>query len=324
MLNDMANTNTNNNNDPSIILARAIRESIPSMRPFEWDGISRTILTKNTNDPAFMAKMYKAIVKFGKVSNNALSWRDVFKNAHPVMIEAWASSLPSSSVPLLDERQVFYFLHDTRNTISPQKALAIENILRRTLPRDWVQRYEHVVEMFKNINYNKPCIGIRMIIVDSTARTNRRFTHLINGKQTPVQIMRVDILPAAILQQLRTGLISRCTYVESMTLNPSMFIYVFAVDADGTLVGAAECTEGRKESLHVEYLCSAKKCGGAGTYVMKTVEYYARLLQRKRVKVISASNAQNFYRKMNYNSNSNGAFIKYLPVRKRVKTNPTM
>ena len=317
----MPNSNTNiNNNDPSSVLARAIKDSIPDMRPYQWEGISSAILTKNTNDPVYMAKMYKAIVKIGKVSGMSTSWRDVFEKVHPVIIEAWVSSLPSSS--RLDVREVFYFLHDTRNTLSPQKVIEIENILKRTLPRDWVQKYKDLVEMFKHTNYNKPCIGMRMIIIDAQARTNRQFKKRINGKETPMQIMRTSTIPADILQQLQTGLISRCSYVVSMSLEPLDFIYIFAVDADGTLVGAAECQQGRKNSLHVAYICSAKKCGGAGTYVMKTAEYYARLLKRKRVKVFSAENARNFYRKINYNSNSNGAFIKYVPVRKRVKRKP--
>jgi N-acetylglutamate synthase-like GNAT family acetyltransferase len=91
-----------------------------------------------------------------------------------------------------------------------------------------------------------------------------------------------------------------CTYRNNLLRTN----HIAVAKKNGIVVGGFSF-EQRKQSLHIEYLCSSKRVYNIGSVLMYAAEEYARFVGLKRVYMMAASNAKPFYFRVGYNYLSN-------------------
>ncbi len=242
---------------------------------------------------------------------------NVFK--HPSAFRTWVHLIVDKGVfpKARDVASRLYF-----SAMPPERRVAYDAMLTDALHRQYARNHPWTQELatFRSMaaNRNAPCGPTRVFIVDHRI-PERQSKYTINGKVVPVHI--VHKAPAFAEEKIRTGAIQMCQYVSGIAstilgnqAGYSMHVGVLVVDQrTGAILAAATCRR-KPHTFFIDYLCSARQCKGAGSILMQAVEKYAANLGVMRVRLESSSNAEAFYKKIGFNSNSNneGYKVKYL------------
>lgn len=218
--------------------------------------------------------------------------------AHPRLFETWLE-VSSPKLKAVDLVRSMWNLPLSRR-------IALDKVIAQRLPRnsELARNYQRL-QMSVQRNHAKPCGDVSVIIMDEQAQS-RTTRYTIEGKVVPVEIR--SGVPEYVSEELQRGAISICKYsngINKMARIGGALSFFVIGQGTRSVLGAAACKWHKKEdTMYIEYLCSARACKGAGTIAMRVIEKYAKLHGIRRIRLISAPDAKQFYKKIGYDTNS--------------------
>jgi Acetyltransferase (GNAT) domain len=288
---------------------------------YRRDFLDDLLLVQSASEAPLAAQLFKKVARPDDVMYMRSRTSTAFR-AYPEVFRAWASFV-SRKFPTAEAADEIYL-----KNMHPQQQTMYNKIVLDTLPSNSTERknYMQYRAMVQYINRSKPCRPLKAIIIDRTAEPQTK-QFVLDGVTISVSIQQYA--PTNLVLELKRGVISLCDYASDIYSrvrgndndnnngyggNP---VHFFMMD-DRYLLSAATCKQ-KKHTMHVNYVCSARVCKGAGKLVMRLIERYSESQKARRIKLLSDPRVKKFYTRIGYNTNSNNEQkkVKYLASGKR-------